>query len=84
MKRSAGMTWGNERLHYNAANEQGVYGYSPTSTTVTRTITFEDRDTKRRFVFGMERVQFDLIFEGDIGILTYQGTRFIEFKRDRS
>lgn len=66
----------------NAMNEQG--GYSSPTTTVTRTITFEESDTKRRFVFYVERVQFDLIFEGDSGVLTYQGTRFLEFKRDRS
>lgn len=67
---------------YNPTNDQSGYSYSPTTTVITRTVTFESKETKRRFVFDIEKMQFDLIFEGDSGVLTYQGTRFIGFKRD--
>lgn len=44
-------------------------------------VTFEFMD-KTRLEFKVKAETYGLLAEGDQGILTYQGTRFLDFKRD--
>lgn len=46
-------------------------------------ITFEDIYSGVRKEFRVKAKQFGIIAEGDCGILTYQGTRFLSFTIDR-
>lgn len=58
-----------------------VWGGSGNSSTSTSYyITFEFEDCSRQ-EFEVKAKKFGMLVEGDIGILTYQGTRFIDYAR---
>jgi hypothetical protein len=64
------------------AKRQHVWGGSGDSSAHTSYfITFEFEDSSR-LELPVRDNQFGLIAEGDIGMLTYQGTRFLEFMRN--
>jgi hypothetical protein len=52
---------------------------SNSSSRTIRTITFQSSIDNTRHVFRVNRKVFDLIVEGDIGILVHQGTRYHSF-----
>jgi len=63
------------------ARRQHVWGGSgDASANTSYYITFEFEDGSR-IELPVKENRFGLIAEGDIGMLTYQGTRFLEFER---
>ena len=60
-------------------NHNGENHISSTSTTYY--VTFEYSNGQRQ-EFRVSGSQYGLLAEGDLGILSFQGTRFIDFKRD--
>lgn len=67
------------RHHANAGDATGTHGYH-TSTDTDYYVTFqvESGDRMELHVSGS---QYGLIVEGDRGLLTFQGTRFLDFQR---
>lgn len=59
--------------HYN-----GTFYQSTSSTTYYVTVEFEDGERRE---FRIKERVYGLLAEGDKGLLTYQGTRFLEFVR---
>ena len=53
--------------------------HSMTTTSYYVTFEFESRD---RTEFSLSGSQFGMLVEADIGMLTFQGTRYLGFKRD--
>lgn len=53
---------------------------SHSSSSTTRTITFQNLVDNSRYVFQVNRQVYDLTIEGDVGILVHQGTRFHRFE----
>lgn len=51
------------------------------STSTNYYVTFEF-DSKDRMEFSVSGKEFGMLIEGDIGILKFQGNRFLEFKRE--
>ena len=67
------------RHHANAGDATGTHGYH-TSTDTDYYVSFqvESGDRMELHVSGS---QYGLIVEGDRGLLTFQGTRFLDFQR---
>ena len=66
--------------HYNHAVGEGGYSTS-SSTTYYVTFQFESNDRIELSVSGGE---YGLLVQGDEGMLTFQGTRYISFERQKS
>ena len=65
--------------HANAGDASGAHGYhTSTSTSFYVTFQVESGDRMELHVSG---TQFGLMVEGDRGMLTFQGTRFLDFQR---
>ena len=65
--------------HGNAGDMTGAHGYhSSTSTTYYVTFQVESGDRMELHVSGSE---FGLLVEGDVGKLSFQGTRYLGFQR---
>lgn len=65
--------------HANANDFTGAHGYSTTSST-DYYITFET-ESGERIEFCVKGSEYGLSIEGDEGTLSYQGTRYLGFKR---
>ena len=57
----------------------GAHGYRTTSST-DYYITFQTKSGER-IEFSVEDSEYGLLIEGDEGVLSYQGTRYLGFKR---
>lgn len=65
--------------HANAGDATGAHGYhTSTSTSYYATFQVESGD---RMELHVPDSEFGLIVEGDKGLLTFQGTRFLNFER---
>lgn len=65
--------------HANAGDASGAHGYrTATSTSCYATFQVESGD---RMELCLNGSQYGLIVEGDRGLLTFQGTRFLDFQR---
>lgn len=65
--------------HRYANDFSGVHGYRTTSST-DYYITFQT-ESGERIEFSVEDSEYGLLIEGDEGVLSYQGTRYLGFKR---
>lgn len=63
----------------NANDFSGAHGYRTTSST-DYYITFQTKSGER-IEFSVEDSEYGLLIEGDEGVLSYQGTRYLGFKR---
>ena len=63
----------------NANDFTGAHGYSTNSFT-DYYITFQT-ESGERIEFSVEDSEYGLLIEGDEGVLSYQGTRYLGFKR---
>lgn len=66
-----------KRLCHTDAN--GIHHSGATKTIYYVTFEFESTD---RMEFEVSGKEFGMIAEGDIGVLKFQGTRYLDFKRD--
>lgn len=57
-------------------------GHGDTSASTSYYVTFED-ECGNRMEFSVRNSFFGMYAEGDKGMLTHQGTRFLHFERDR-
>lgn len=64
--------------HHNSGMNDGV-SHTTTSTTYYVTFQFESGDRLELHVEGSE---YGVLLEGDTGMLTFQGTRYLGFQRD--
>lgn len=67
------------RRYANANDFSGAHGYRTTSST-DYYITFQTKSGER-IEFSVEDSEYGLWIEGDEGVLSYQGTRYLGFKR---
>ena len=65
--------------HRYANDFSGAHGYRTTSST-DYYITFQTKSGER-IEFSVEDSEYGLLIEGDEGVLSYQGTRYLGFKR---
>lgn len=65
--------------HANAGDASGAHGYH-TSTSTSYYVTFEV-ESGDRMELHLSGSEYGLIVEGDKGLLTFQGTRFLNFER---
>ena len=65
--------------HANAGDATGAHGYH-TSTSTSYHVTFQV-ESGDRMELHVPDSEFGLIVEGDKGLLTFQGTRFLNFER---
>lgn len=65
--------------HANAGDTTGAHGYH-TSTSTSYYVTFEV-ESGDRMELHLSGSEYGLIVEGDKGLLTFQGTRFLKFER---
>lgn len=66
--------------HANAGDITGSHGYSTSSSTrYYITFQFESGDRMEFYVTGSE---YGMCAEGDVGTLTFQGTRYLSFERN--
>lgn len=65
--------------HANAGDASGAHGYH-TSTSTSYYVTFQV-ESGDRMELHVSGAQFGLMVEGDRGMLTFQGTRFLDFQR---
>lgn len=65
--------------HANAGDATGAHGYH-TSTSTSYYVTFQV-ESGDRMELCLNGSQYGLIVEGDRGLLTFQGTRFLDFQR---
>lgn len=63
--------------HHNAGNNSGAH----TTTSTTYYVTFELED-RQRLEFHVKGRVYGLLAEGDCGMLSYQGTRYLNFERN--
>ncbi len=66
--------------HANAGDMTGAHGYSNTIST-TYYITFEV-ESGERMEFHVNGREYGLLAEGDMGTLSFQGTRYLGFERN--
>ena len=67
------------RRHHHSGHGAGV-GHTSTSTRYYVTFQVESGD---RFELGVDGSDYGVLIEGDEGRLTFQGTRFLSFERNR-
>ena len=67
-----------KRTNVSRRNHGGEHHHTSTSTTYYVTFQVESGDRMELHLSGS---QFGLIVEGDKGLLTFQGTRFLDFER---
>ncbi|WP_243279125.1 DUF2500 domain-containing protein [Romboutsia sp. 1001713B170131_170501_G6] len=65
--------------HTGHVDSNGVHHNGGSSTNYYITFEFESTD---RMEFSVSGKEFGMIIEGDVGILKFQGSRYLEFKRD--
>lgn len=65
--------------HANAGDASGAHGYH-TATSTSYYVTFQV-ESGDRMELCLNGSQYGLIVEGDRGLLTFQGTRFLDFQR---
>lgn len=65
--------------HANAGDVTGAHGYHTTSST-TYYVTFQV-ESGDRVEFSVDGSEYGMLAEGDIGKLTFQGTRYLSFVR---
>jgi hypothetical protein len=65
--------------HMNHGTDNGMHHHS-THTTYYMTFEVESGD---RLEFAVDQKEYGLLVEGDIGKLTFQGTRYLGFERQR-
>ena len=65
--------------HANAGDASGAHGYH-TSTSTSYYVTFQV-ESGDRMELHVSGAQFGLMVEGDRGMRTFQGTRFLDFQR---
>lgn len=66
--------------HANAGDATGAHGYTSTSDT-SYYVTFEV-ESGDRIEFLVDGSEYGMLAEGDVGKLTFQGTRFLSFERN--
>lgn len=66
--------------HANAGDMTGAHGYTSTSDT-SYYVTFEV-ESGDRIEFSVDGSEYGMLVEGDVGKLTFQGTRFLSFERN--
>lgn len=67
--------------HANAGDVTGAHGYHTTSST-SYYVTFQV-ESNDRMEFLVSGGEYGMLAEGDIGKLTFQGTRYLSFERGR-
>ncbi|WP_243278771.1 MULTISPECIES: DUF2500 domain-containing protein [Romboutsia] len=65
--------------HAGHVDSNGVHHNGGSSTNYYITFEFESTD---RMEFSVSGKEFGMIVEGDVGTLKFQGSRYLEFKRD--
>ena len=65
--------------HAGHIDSNGTHHNEGSSTNYYITFEFESKD---RMEFSVSGKEFSMIVEGDIGVLKFQGSRYLEFKRD--
>ena len=65
--------------HHNHANAGDAHGYSTTSST--RYYATFQVDSGDRMEFSVTGSEYGMLAEGDIGKLSFQGTRYLSFER---
>ena len=68
--------------HTNAGDETGAHGFTTTSST-TYYVTFQV-ESGDRMEFHVPGNEYGLLAEGDAGRLSFQGTRYLSFERNRA
>ena len=66
--------------HPNAGDVSGAHGYHTTSTTAYY-VTFQV-DSGDRLELSVSGAEYGMLAEGDVGSLTFQGTRYLAFQRE--
>jgi len=67
------------RNHANAGDVTGAHGYSTTSSTW-HYVTFQV-ESGDRMEFSVTGSEYGMLAEGDVGRLSFQGTRYLSFER---
>lgn len=65
---------------HHAGGTDGMHAHHTTSTNYYATFEFENGDRKE---FRIKSREYGLLVEGDSGMLTFQGTRYLGFERHR-
>ena len=66
--------------HPNAGDVSGAHGYHTTSNTAYY-VTFQV-DSGDRLELSVSGAEYGMLAEGDVGSLTFQGTRYLAFQRE--
>lgn len=66
--------------HANAGDMTGAHGYH-TSTSTSYYITFQV-ESGDRMEFSVDGSEYGMLVEGDFGMLSFQGTRYLGFERN--
>lgn len=66
--------------HANAGDATGAHGYS-TSSSTSYYVTFQV-DSGDRMEFSVTGSEYGMLVEGDVGQLSFQGTRYLSFERN--
>lgn len=72
------------RSNFHHGHHDHTHQDSSLSTIEKYIVTFEEVEDGERHAFAVKQRLYDTVFEGDIGRLSYQGTRFKGFALERS
>ena len=70
-----------QQQHANAGDPTGAHGFS-TTTSTSYHVTFQV-ESGDRMEFAVDGMEYGMLAEGDIGKLSFQGTRYLSFERER-
>ena len=70
-----------QQQHANAGDPTGAHGFS-TTTSTSYYVTFQV-ESGDRMEFSVTGIEYGMLAEGDMGKLSFQGTRYLSFERER-